>query len=100
MKRETPPIPIPDQKIIPGLKLIRHDLSGVDITDDPSFPFRLDATFTPSRFMAVFMGPNGGTEEIRVRGMTCEVLEQFAETNGLKNNPRLITMNITQPEAV
>ena len=84
---------------IPGLKLIRHNASRVNIADDPSFPFRLDAVLRPPEFMMVaFIGIVGGSEELTVRGMTREALQEFADRNGIPNHPRLIRWSITEPE--
>lgn len=39
-----------------------------------------------------------GNEEICVRGMSREALDQFVTANDLKTHPRLIRMEITEPE--
>lgn len=83
---------------IPGLKLIRHNSGGVSNPDDPTFPFRLDASFRPPEFMQVAHVFLYGNEEICVRGTTREALERFVEANTLKTHPRLIRLEITEPE--
>ncbi len=85
---------------IEGIKLIKHNMGGVDKPDDPSFPWRLDAVFRVPGFMEVAASFIYGREEIVVRGLTKEKLEQFAEVNGLRTHPRLQKLEITQPEAV
>lgn len=85
---------------IPGLKLIRHNAAGVNVADDPTYPWRLDATFRPPEFMFfTFVSLYGGSEIICVRGQTREALEQFVELNNLRIHPRLRSLEITQPEA-
>lgn len=85
---------------IEGIKLIRHNAGGVNVPDDPSYPWRLDASFSPPEFMLMaFIGLYGGIEEICVRGKTREALEQFVEMNSLRTHPRLRSLEITQPEA-
>lgn len=81
------------------LKLIRCNSHGVNKQDDPTFPFRLDASFSPPEFMRVaFCMMHGGTETLCVRGMTQEALQDFVAKNGLDTHPRLIRMSITKPE--
>lgn len=84
-------------RIIEGIKLIRHNVSGVNNPDDTSLPFRLDATFRLPEFMD-FACIHGGSENICLRGMTREALEQFVEMNQLKTHPRLIKLEITESE--
>lgn len=75
---------------IPGIKLIHHNASGVNLPDDPSYPWRLDASFSPPEFMNfTFVCMFGGSETICVRGMTKEALEEFVELNGFRHHPRL-----------
>ena len=86
---------------IPGLKLIRHNASGVNTPDDPSFPFKLEANFSPPEFMNVaFVLMHGGSEEIVVRSMTKESLDKFVEMNNLRTHPRLRRLMITGPDGV
>lgn len=85
---------------IDGIKLIRHNASGINLPDDLSFPWRLDANLRPLEFMAVaFIGLYGGSETVCVRGQTREALEEFVEANNLRTHPRLRSLEITQPEA-
>jgi hypothetical protein len=82
--------------VIEGLKLIYHNAGGVNIPDDPSYPWKLEANFRPPEFMNVaFVLMHGGSEEIVVRGMTKEALEKFIEVNDLKTHPRLRRLTIT-----
>lgn len=85
--------------VIEGLKLIQHNAGGVNIPDDPTYPYRLEASFRPPELMIVtFIALHGGSENIVVRGMTQEALEEFVEENDLKNHPRLRSLTITGPE--
>jgi len=87
--------------IIPGIKLIRHNASNVNLPDDPTFPFKLEANFRPPEFMIVaFIGLYGGSEEIVVRGMTKDALDKFVEANGLRTHPRLRRLTITGPDGI
>lgn len=84
----------------PDLKLIRHNMGGVDLPDDPSFgPWRLDMSFRVPGFMEVAAAFIYGTEQIVVRSKTKEALEKFASNNNFQKHPRLIKIEITQPEA-
>ena len=88
-------------EIIPGLKLIHHNSSGVNLPDDTSFPFKLEGNFSPPEFMNVaFVLLYGGSEEIVVRAMTTEALYKFIETNRLLAHPRLRRMTITGPDGL
>lgn len=85
---------------IEGIKLIRHNAGGVNLPDDPAYPWRLDVNLRPPEFMLMaFVGIHGGSEEICVRGMTREALEKFVALNSLRTHPRLRKLEITQPEA-
>jgi hypothetical protein len=90
---------MPDAQIIEGIKLIRHNASGVNEPDDISLPWRLDASFSAPQLMVVaFAFLHGGTEEICVRGISQEALETFVEMNNLRAHPRLLQLTITEPE--
>lgn len=84
---------------IPGLKLIRHNADGVNIPDDPTFPFKLEALFRPPEFMAMaFIAMHGNNEEIVVRSKTRVALDKFIELNDLRAHPRLRRLTITGPK--
>jgi len=86
---------------IPGLKLIHHNVSGVNLPDDPSFPFKLEANFRPPEFMDVaFVLMHGESEEIVVRSMTKESLDKFVEMNNFHTHPRLRRLTITGPDGI
>lgn len=90
-----------EKKVIPGLKLIKHNASRVDLPDDPSFPFRLDLSLRPPEFMSMaFLGLIGSTEELVVRGMTQEALGELIERNHFRTHPRLRHMTVTGPDGV
>ena len=88
-------------EVIPGLKLIRHNSSNVDVPDDPSFPFKLEVLLRPPEFMTLaFVGLYGGSEEVVVRSMTKEALDTFIVLNKLRKHPRLISLTVTSPEGI
>jgi hypothetical protein len=58
--------------VIEGIKVIEHNMGGIKQADDPSFPFRLTATFRVPGFMEVAATFIYDEERIRVRGMTRE----------------------------
>lgn len=82
-----------------NLKLIRHNSAGVNLPDDPSFPYKLEIICSPPEFMEVaFVGLHGGSEEVVVRSKTKESLNNFITLNNFKTHPRLLHMTITGPE--
>ena len=83
---------------IEGLKLI-YKTGGIDLSDDPSYPWKLEAFFRPSEFMRVaHITLYGGDERIVVRGRTREALLQFVELNGLNIHPRLRRLSVSGPD--
>lgn len=88
-------------EVIPGLKLIYHSGGGVNVPDDPLFPFKLEGSFSSPEFMRVtFMWMRGSSEEIVVRAMTKEALDKLIEQNDFRNHPRLRRLTITGPDGV
>lgn len=86
---------------IPGIKLIRFNTAKIDLPDDLTYPFKLEAIFRPPDFMTVaFVGIYGGSEEIVVRGLTKEALDKFLEVNELRRHPRLNRLTITGPKEI
>jgi len=83
------------QKVIEGIKLIRHTGGGVNEPNDPTYPFKLEAVLRPPEFMEVAFLFMFGNEEVVVRGITKEALEEFARANDLYHHPRLISLTIT-----
>lgn len=84
------------QGVIEGIKLI-YQTGGANEPDDPSYPWKLYANFSPPEFMVMaFVGLYGGSEEIVVRGKTKEALEEFVKVNDLRRHPRLRRLEITQ----
>ena len=84
-----------------GLKLIRLRSCGIHNQDDPSYPYKLEANLRPPDLMQVtFIMLHGGSDELVVRGMTREAIDQFVETNDLRHNPRLRWMTITGPDGL
>ena len=85
--------------IIEGLKLIKLNSIRIDEPDDPSYPYKLEANLSPPELMQVaFVMLHGGSEEMVVRAMTREALDQFIEVNDLRRHPRLRRMIITGPK--
>lgn len=86
--------------VIEGRKLIR--LTGaVSIPDDASYPYKLEVNLSPPELMQVaFIMLHGGSEEIVVRAMTKDALDQFVELNGLRHHPRLRRLTITGPDGL
>jgi hypothetical protein len=71
------------------------------LPDDPSLPYRLEASFSPAGFMQVaFSVMYGGSEEIVVRSETMDSILRFVEVNGYRINPRLIRLSITGPDGI
>jgi hypothetical protein len=86
-------------EIVEGLKLIRHNSSRIDNSDDPSYPYKLVANLRPPELMQVaFVMLYGGSEEMIVRGKTREAIDQFIERNELRHHPRLRWMTIEGPD--
>lgn len=87
--------------VIEGIKLIKHNMGGVNNPDDPAYgPWRLDLVCRVPGFMEVAASFIYGREEVVVRGKTKEALEQFVEANNFRTHPRLQSLEITQPEVV
>ena len=78
---------IEDKILIKGIKLIKHNMGGINNEDDPSFgPYRLNATFRVPSFMEVAAVFIYGNEEIILRGKTEEALEEFISLNNLRKH--------------
>lgn len=87
--------------IIPGLKLICHNASRFSVPDDPSFPYKLEVELRPPEFMTMaFIGMFGGSENIVVRSMTKEALDEFIQENNLRCHSRLRKLVTTGPEGI
>lgn len=85
--------------VIPGIKLITHNARGVFNPDDPSYPYKLKGSFSPPVLMEVaFVVAHRRGEQIVLRGMTHEALEQFIVLNRLQNHLRLQMLRITGPD--
>jgi hypothetical protein len=83
---------------IPGIKLI-YQTGGANEADDPGYPYKLYVNFSPPEFMSfAFTMLYGGSEEIVVRGITREAIDQFISANNFKRHPRLRRIEITGPE--
>jgi hypothetical protein len=84
---------------IEGLKLIRLNSSRVNEPDDPSYPYKLEVNLSPPELMQVaFVMLCGGSEELVVRALTRDAIDQFIQQNDLRRHPRLRRMTITGPD--
>ena len=89
------------EEAIEGIKLIRLNSQNVNLPDDPSFPFKLEASFSPPEFMEVaFVSLYGGSEDLTIRGMTKEAMDKFVEVNRLRTHPRLRRLTVTGPTGI
>jgi len=79
------------------VKLISHNMGGVNEPDDPSLPWRLTAVLRVPEFMNVAALFLYGQERAVIRGSTKEELEQTAREYGITTNPRLISLTIEEP---
>jgi hypothetical protein len=88
-------------KIIDGMKLITHNAGGVNNSDDPSYPFKLEVSLRAPEFLKVaFILRYGPTEEIVVRSMTLEDLNEFIDDNEFRTHIRLLSLTITGPNGI
>lgn len=88
-----------NNSVIPGLKVILHNASRVNNPDDPSLPYKLEASFRPPEFMQMtFILLVGSQEQIVIRSETREAMMQFVEGNQFATHPRLIKLTVTGPE--
>jgi hypothetical protein len=84
---------------IAGLKLIRLNSIGVEEPDDPSYPYKLVVNLRPPELLLVtFVMMHGGSEELVVRSMTREAIDQFVEQNDFRHHPRLRRMTLSGPD--
>ncbi len=87
-----------DGRIIPGLKLIRHNANRIDLPDDPSYPYRLEINCRPPEFMAIaFIGLYGGSEEVVIRSKTASAIGEFLDRNDMRSMHRLRWIKIEGP---
>ena len=81
------------------IKLIRLLSAGVREPDDPSYPYKLEVNFSPPELMNVaFVMLYGGSDELIVRAMTREALDEFVAVHDLHLHPRLRRATITGPD--
>ncbi|MFA6437557.1 MAG: hypothetical protein WC242_00125 [Candidatus Paceibacterota bacterium] len=87
--------------VIPGLKLIKHNATDIHRPDDPTFPFRLEVSFHPPQLTdRTFVGLSSCSDELIMRGMTKEAIDEFVRRSGFRTHPRLRRLTITGPEGV
>ena len=83
------------------LKVILHNAGNVNEADDPTFPFKLEVSLRAPSFMNIaFIGLYGATEELIVRGMTKEALDELIDEQRFRKHPRLIRLILTGPDGV
>jgi hypothetical protein len=83
-------------------KLITHKPSGIDLPEDPAFPYKVDVALSPPKFMDVaFMLRFGGTERIVIQGKGLWSLNRaMKKQDDLRRHPRLLRYTITGPDGV
>jgi hypothetical protein len=88
-----------EKKIIDGIKAIYHNASGINVPDDPSYPYKITAVLSLPEYMEMaymfLIGPN---ETVIVRGKTMEAIKEFIKCNGLIDHPRLLSMVVYGPD--
>lgn len=84
---------------IEGLKVIYANTHRINNPDDPSYPYKLYANFRPPEFMQVaFVMLHGGSEEVVVRAMTREAIDECIRQNEWRDHPRLRRLVLTLPD--
>lgn len=74
------------------VKCIYHNAGGINGERDPAFPFMMEVNLQPPDFMIVaFVMMHGGSEVLRIQGMTVEDLM----SNSLSDHCRLRRIVIT-----
>ena len=90
-----------DDGNIEGLKLIKHNANNIDEPDDPSYPFKLEMVFRAPGFLQfTFVAMHGGSEDVVVRGMTKEAVDELIEKNSFRSHPRLKRLTFTGPDGI
>jgi hypothetical protein len=84
--------------VIEGVKVIQHNMGGINRPDDPSYPFLLQMVCRVPGFMEVTAAMIYGQEAVKVRGKTKEALEELIKRNNWSTHPRLISLTVTEPE--
>lgn len=75
---------------------IYHNAGHINVQEDPSFPFKMEANFRIPSFMEVaFVMLYGGSEIFRFQGMTVEGLVKAADSQGFSDHCRLRRIEIT-----
>ena len=82
----------PDDRVV----CTYHNAGYINVQEDPSFPFKMEANFRIPSFMEVaFVMLYGGCEILRFQGMTVEGLAREADSKGLSDHCRLRKIEIT-----
>lgn len=83
----------------PKVKFIKYNAGNIDNEDDPSYPFKLAASLNPPTMMpALFEAMGLDTEDLIVRGMTKQDLDEIIQILHLYTLPRLRHFTITGPD--
>ena len=81
-----------------AIKLISHNMAGVDQPDDTTYPWVLEAELgVGGLFMEVAAAFIYGSERIKIRGETLEALTDAARRFGLLRSGRLRRCVVTGP---
>ena len=77
------------------VKVIKHNMGGINNVDDPTLPWRLEATLRVPEFMNVAALFLYGNEHVIIRADTEAELTSAAESVGITNDhPRMISLVI------
>lgn len=84
---------------IEGVNIAKLNSANIDEPENPDYPWKLELTFRAPEFMNMaFIMLYGGSEDLVVQGMTREALDQFLDTEDLRQHPRLNRGTITHPD--
>ncbi len=84
-----------------AVKLITLNSSRISEPDDPSLPFKAEASLSPPEFMKMtFLMLIGNSEIFVARADTTEELEAYMAECHIRGNPRLRELTITGPDGV
>ena len=83
------------------LKLIRHNMGGVDEPDGPSYPYKLEYVCRAPAVMEIAtMFLYGGQEIVVIRSKTLPALQKYIKQNKFRSHNRLVSLTITGPEGI
>lgn len=83
----------------PGVKIIRHLPSKIDVADDSSMPWKVVVNLRPPEFMNVtFILLYGGSDEIVARCADRAAVDRLLDSTDLRGHPRLRWVHIFAPD--